>query len=228
MADVIPLNVFLSAVHSYGLFFHTQWQICFHHQPRNGKDVWTQPFSQLFLIVRLHGTQQAHAFEHAKTSVLLHTLPLDTEGSVSSCFISRLKQHPSGSCCWPDRKMRVTQLTHVCVCVCVCVCVFIESGWLSRGQGIPSTANADFKHLGITLDVTTISFSRFADGEFLSSEKVYQFASFSFRFYRNNHFSHQNNSVSILAATNTCDMFTFSSSAPLGIVLGRTWNGVEM
>jgi len=110
MADAIPLNVFLFAVHSYGFFFHTQWQNCFHHQPRNGKDVWTQPFSQLFLIVRLHGTQQAHSFKHAKTSVLLHTLPLDTEGSVSSCLISTLKQRPSDSWCWPDRKMCVTQL----------------------------------------------------------------------------------------------------------------------
>jgi len=108
------------------------------------------------------------------------------------------------------------------------VCVFIENGWIRRGQGIPSKTNVDVEHSSITLDVTTRSFSHFADEEFLSSGKVYQFASFSFRFYGNNHFSHQNYSVSILAATNTCEMFTYSSSAPLRIVLGRRWNGVEM
>jgi len=93
---------------------------------------------------------------------------------------------------------------------------------------IPSKAKVEVEPSRITLDVTTRSFGRFADEEFLGSGNVYQFAFLSFRFYRNNRFSHQNDSVSILAATNTCDMFTYSSSAPLRIVFGRRWNGVEM
>jgi len=96
MADAIPLTVFLFAAHSYWLFFNTQWQNSFHHQPRNGKDVWTQPVSQLFLIVRLRGTQQAHSFENAKASVLLHTSPLDAEGSVSGFLFAVLLSFKKG------------------------------------------------------------------------------------------------------------------------------------
>jgi hypothetical protein len=100
----------------------------------------------------------------------------------------------------------------MCVCVCVraCVCVLIESRWLCRRQRTPSKTKVEIEPSSITLAVTTRSFSRYVDEEFLSSGKVYRFARLNFRFYGNNRNSNQTDPVSIMAATNTCDMLTYN------------------
>ena len=56
----------------------------FHRQPCNGI---ANLNTHLSTEVGLHGTQRAHTFEYPKESVMLFTVPLDSESSVASFMV---------------------------------------------------------------------------------------------------------------------------------------------